>query len=598
MNIYSQRIETLRQLMNHEGIDAFMIPTSDYHNSEYVGDFFKVREFFTGFTGSNGTLIVTANEAGLWTDGRYFIQAANELEGTGITLYKMGEPDCPTIIEYLDASLSNGQTFAFDGRCVSAVWGSKQSKKMASNNIKIRYDIDPASSIWMDRPELSAESIFVIGDELAGESISSKISRVREAYHKKNANAIITTKLDEIMWLLNIRGNDIECNPVALSFLYIDDNQVLLFIQKEEINETVNDYLKGSDIEIKEYQDFNGFIADLKNINSILIDINSVNYTVYKELEKVTKPVFADSVIEKMKAVKNSTELQNIRKTYIEDSAVVTRFIYWLKQNVKNQALTEYTAAMKLDSMRAELDGFIGLSFPTISAYKGNAAMMHYEAGEEDAAVINADGMLLVDSGGQYMGGTTDVTRTIVLGDISDEIRKHYTLATVGMLRLADAKFIYGCTGRNLDIIARAPLWNIGIDYKCGTGHGIGYILNVHEGPQNIRWRYSQEVKEAALEAGMIVSDEPGVYVEDSHGIRIENILEIQKGMETSDGQFMRFEHLTYVPIDLEAIDKKWMTAEDIMLLNEYHKNVYNMIKPFMQNELEEEWLRQATKAV
>jgi Xaa-Pro aminopeptidase len=414
---------------------------------------------------------------------------------------------------------------------------------------------------------------------------------------KKNCGRYVLSKLDDIMWLLNIRGGDIECNPVALSYFVLTSDAAFLFIREREVTDALKDHLAKYSVTLRPYEEAGKFLAAYSGSGKTLFDGLDTSYSFYNTIKSRSEYVDAMNPTSIRKAVKNPTELENIRRVYIEDSATLTKFIFWLKKNAGKTPLTEYSAAMRLDGMRAKIKGFMDLSFPTISAYNANAAMMHYEATENDCADIKAEGMLLVDSGGQYLGGTTDVTRTIVLGKISDETKKHFTKVAIGMLNLANTHFLYGCSGRNVDIMAREPLWELGIDYKCGTGHGIGYILNVHEGPQNIRWHYNIDQPEATLEEGMIVSDEPGVYLEGKYGIRTENILEIKKGIKNGDGQFMHFDMLTYVPIDKDAIDVSVMEDKDIERLNAYHKAVYEKLHPFMSGE-DEEMLKAATAPV
>ncbi len=601
--IIKERLKKLRDKMSEAGIDYYMMPTSDFHNSEYSADFFKVREYFCGFDGSNGTLIVSADEAGMWTDGRYFIQAENQMKGTGVTLYKMMEPGVPTIKQYLKSNMREGQVLGFDGRVVSASIGEDLEKELSKMGVSLAIEQDLAEEIWTDRPELPCHDIYVLPDELCGMSFAEKLSVVREKMAEAGTRTYILSKLDDIMWLTNLRGNDVECNPVALSYAIITEDEFLLFVQDKEITDEVHEYCAKVNISLNGYDDFFAQVKAIITDSNILFDKRNTNFLTYKALLKKAKEagiclVNMKDPTELLKAQKNETELTNIREVYLRDSAKLTEFIYWVKTNVGKIPMTEYSAAMKLDSMRAELPGFIELSFPTISAYNGNAAMAHYEATEDNCAEVKAEGMLLVDSGGTYMGGTTDVTRTIVVGEISDEIKCHYTKTVAGMLRLSNAKFLEGCTGKNLDILARGPLWEIGIDYRHGTGHGIGYILNVHEGPQNIRWRFAPGQNEAPLLPGMIVSDEPGVYIEEEYGIRIENILEVVQRENTEYGQFLGFAHLTYAPIDLEAIDKKYMDTKDIYALNAYHKMVYDKISPLIDDKNVLEWLKKATHEI
>ncbi len=597
------RLEKLRAKMLENGIDYYMMPTSDFHNSEYSADFFKVREYFCGFDGSNGTLVVSKDFAGMWTDGRYFIQAENQMAGTGVELFKMMNPGVPTIEEYLAANMKEGQVLGFDGRVVSCSIGESLEKKLSKNKVTLKIDKDLAQDVWTDRPDLPCHDMYILSDELCGKSFKEKLSDVRKKMEEEGVKSHLLSKLDDIMWLTNLRGNDVECNPVALSYAYITMDEFYLFVQEKEVTQEVKAYCEKNEIILKDYHELTTFIDGLELSGDIMYDKRNTNFLTCKALLKKAESYKAElkncnNPTEIMKAVKNETELKNIREVYLRDSVKLTEFIYWVKNNVGKIPMTEYTAAMKLDSMRAELPGFIELSFPTISAYNANAAMAHYEATKDNAAEVKAQGMLLVDSGGTYMGGTTDVTRTIVVGEISDEIKKHYTGTVSGMLQLANATFMHGSTGRNVDIFARQPLWEMGIDYNHGTGHGIGYVLNVHEGPQNIRWRFAKGAEEAVLEPGMIVSDEPGVYIEGSHGIRIENIVEVVEKENNSFGQFLGFRHLTYAPIDLEAIDTKYMKPECIKLLNDYHKMVYDKVSPFIQDENIKSWLKEATRAI
>ena len=601
--VIKDRLLRLRNKMKEEGIDYYMMPTSDFHNSEYSADFFKVREYFCGFDGSNGTLVVSESEAGMWTDGRYFIQAENQMKGTGVVLFKMLEPGVPTITEYLMKNMKEGQVLGFDGRVVSTSIGENLEKKLSEKNVTLKFDKDLAEDVWTERPALPCHDMYVLPDDLCGMSFKEKLTVVREKMAEKGCKFYLLSKLDDIMWLTNLRGNDVECNPVALSYAIITENEFTLFVQGKEITDSVKAYCDKEGIILKDYHSLINEVGKTSMPGNVLFDKRNTNFLTYKTLVKKAEEAKVALKNEKdptelLKACKNDTEIKNIREVYVRDSAKLTEFIYWVKANVGKEEITEYSAAMKLDSMRAELPGFIELSFPTISAYNANAAMAHYEATEDNYAVVNPEGMLLVDSGGTYMGGTTDVTRTIVVGEISDEIKRTYTATVVGMLRLANANFLEGCSGKNVDILARQCLWDMGIDYKHGTGHGIGYILNVHEGPQNIRWRFTPGQNEAPLLPGMIVSDEPGVYIEGKYGIRIENILEVVKGDANEYGQFLRFAHLTYVPIDREAIDKKYMEPRDIKAFNDYHAEVYKRVSPLIKDPKILNWLREATREI
>ncbi len=593
-----ERLGLLREAMKRDGMDFYMIPTSDFHNSEYVDDYFKAREYFTGFTGSNGTLVVGQDMAGLWTDGRYFIQAARELEGTGVELFRMQEEGVPEIPDFLYGKMEEGQVLGFDGRTVSCKEGRKLEKKLAEGKgIKINYGKDLAAEAWEGRPELPCHKIMVLPEEVSGESAAEKLSKVRAKIKEAGAEYLLLSKLDDLMWLLNIRGNDIECNPVALSYGFLTKEEAYFFIQEQAVTEEFIRYAKENHIIVKSYDGIMDFLEGYDYKGKVLIDEANSNYALFKTVAGRAEYVSGDNPTELLKAIKNKTELAKMEEVYRKDSAALIKFIYWLKKNIGKREITELSAAEYLDNLRRDVEGFLDLSFPTISAYKDSAAMMHYEATEDNCKILAPEGMLLVDSGGQYMGGTTDVTRTIVLGRIEEEVKMHFTLVVAGMLQLTDAKFLYGCTGRNLDILARQPLWSRGIDYKCGTGHGIGYMLNVHEGPQNIRWRFTSAMKEAVIEEGMVISNEPGVYKEGSHGIRIENILVAKNEEKNGDGQFMGFDTLTFVPIDKDAIDTAYMQPADLERLNRYHAQVYEKTQEYLTDE-ECEWLREATAPI
>jgi len=592
MDYRIQRLQALRVEMQKKSIDYYIIPTSDFHNSEYVGGYFKIREWYSGFTGSNGTLLIGENFAGLWTDGRYFVQAEKELSGSGIELFRLGDEGVPTIPEYLFKTGKKGVRIGFDGRILRKFYVDRMLNCCQELEPVLICEEDLAGNLWEGRPLLSKEEIFVLPAEYRSRGIDEKAGLVRKKMEEEHADFLFVSKLDDIMWFYNIRGNDVECNPVALSYLYLTRDGMYLFVQKDALSPKAAEYLAENNVQIADYDDIFDFLENATAGLAGIADIEETSYLAASVIERKGRILPASNPIEKIKAVKTPDEIEHMRKFYLKDSAAVCKFIYHMKSH--GVGMTEYRAAEYLDNLRACIEGFKGVSFSTISAYGANAAMMHYEAKEHDCAMIEGKGFLLVDSGGQYPGATTDVTRTIAMGELTDDEKKYFTMVAVGMLRLQNAIFMEGCTGRNLDILAREPLWECGMDYKCGTGHGVGCYLNVHEGPHSIRWRYVKDIVETVLKEGMIVTDEPGVYLQDVMGIRTENVLLVKEMKKNSDGTFLTFDPLTFVPIDLEAIDTAYMETSDIRKLNGYHKLVFEKISPYLNAE-EREWLRMVT---
>ena len=593
-----QRIENIRDLMKEKNIYAYIVPSSDYHQSEYVGDYFKSREFMSGFTGSSGTLIISMDEAGLWTDGRYFIQAENELKDSGIKLFKMGEEGVPTIEEYLLEKLPKNSTLGFDGRVMSVKEGQSLANKLAFKGINIEYKYDLVNDIWKDRCSLPTEKAFLLGTEYSGESFSDKLSRIRAVMKEKKATTHILASLDDIAWLFNIRGRDVKSNPVVLSYAVISIDSVYLFIDKNKIGEDIRAELSKENVQIKGYEEVYEFIKNIDEDEVVLIDTSKVNYAIYNNIPSNVQKIEERNPSILFKSIKNEIELKNIRNSHIKDGVAFTKFMYWLKNNIGKIEITEISATQKLEEFRREQDKFIEPSFSTIAAYKDHAAMMHYSATEESNYKLEPRDLFLVDSGGQYFDGTTDITRTIALGPIPENVRKDFTNVVRGMIRLSKAKFLYGCRGYNLDILARGPLWEEGIDYKCGTGHGIGFVLNVHEGPNGFRWKVREDIDDRCiLEEGMVTTNEPGVYVENSHGIRIENEIVVRKAEKNEYGQFMDFEVITFAPIDLDAIDESLILKDEKIYLNNYHKQVYDKISPYL-NEEEKQWLKTYTREI
>ena len=594
----AERIKALRQEMKKRGIDMYIIPTSDFHESEYVGDYFKARKYITGFTGSAGTAVITEAEAGLWTDGRYFIQAENQLAGTPVTLYRMAEEGVPTVKEYVEQKLQEGQCLGFDGRVVNARAGEEYGKIAEAKKGKLYVTEDLVDLIWKERPNLPTEPAFLLIQEYAGESTQDKLARLRERMKETSASVHILTSLYDIAWLLNIRGGDIDHVPVVLSFLLVTEDGCCWYVNPTVLNEELRTYLKVNNIQVKGYQDIYGDVESLGAQEKVLLDKSVVNYCICSSLKESIIVVDKSNPTEEMKAVKNAVELENTKKAHVKDGVAFTKFMYWLKQNIGKIEITEISASDYLAKQREAQEHFLDLSFDTISAYGPNAAMMHYSATEESNAVLKPEGFLLVDSGGHYLEGTTDITRTIALGELTEQEKQHFTAVCRSNLNLANARFLYGCRGINLDILARGPLWDLGIDYRCGTGHGVGHILNVHEGPNGFRWRIVPERSDSGvLEEGMITTDEPGVYLEGEYGIRTENELICRKGEKNEYGQFMYFENITYAPIDLDAILPEEMSKAERQRLNDYHRMVYETLSPYLTEE-ECAWLREYTREI
>ena len=593
-----ERIENLRNILNEKEIYAYIIPSSDYHQSEYVSDYFKSREFMSGFTGSAGTLIVTQDEAGLWVDGRYFIQAEEQIKGSNIKLFKMGEENVPTIEEYLIDNMPKNSILGFDGKVISANEGKSYLEKLGFKNIDIEYDNDLVNLLWKDRDILPSEKAFSLDIKYCGESFSSKLNRLREEMKNKKATTHIITTLDDIAWLFNIRGNDVKYNPVVLSYAIITLDNVYLFIDDKKLDENILNELKKENVEIKNYNYIYEFVKEIKENEVVLLDPQKVNYSIYNNIPKNVQKIDMHNPIRDFKCIKNKVEIENIKRSHIKDGVAITKFMYWLKNNVGKIDISEISATKKLEEFRREQDLFIEPSFSTIAGYREHAAMMHYSATEETDYKLEPSDLFLVDSGGQYYDGTTDITRTFALGELSTDLKRHFTLVVRGMVRLSMAKFLYGCRGYNLDILARGPIWNEDLDYKCGTGHGIGFVLNVHESPNGFRWKVVPEREDSCiLEEGMITTNEPGIYIEGSHGIRIENELLTRKQKKNEYGQYMDFEVITLAPIDLDAIDPELMLENEKEYLNRYHKLVYDKISPFL-SEKEKQWLKKYTRSI
>ncbi|MBU5426095.1 aminopeptidase P family protein [Tissierella pigra] len=591
--VINERVKKLRELMKDKGISAYIVNTGDPHQSEYVADYYKGRVWISGFTGSAGIVVITQKEAILWTDGRYFVQAEKELKGSEYKLFKIAIPGFPTYTEWLRDNLNNGDTIGFDGKVYSQFAVENLEKEFKGKNIKFIDEYDLVGEIWTDRPSLPTEEAFIHELKYTGKTGKEKIEEVRAEMKKQGADYFLIGSLDDIAWLYNIRGRDVSNNPVVISYALISTDKSYLFTDKRKISSEVEAFLKENGVEIAEYNEVIDYISKIDKKTNIYIDKNRINRWLYKAIPSECNIVEGTDITTNLKGRKNPTEIQNQKNAYIKDGVALVKFLYWLDKNVGNIQVTEVSAQEKLLEFRKEQEGFIEPSFGTISAYKANAAMMHYSANENSNAEIKREGLYLVDSGGQYFDGTTDITRTVVMGPITEEEKRDFTLTLKGHINLGNARFLYGATGHSLDVLARYPLWQEGIDYKCGTGHGIGFLLNVHEGPHRI----APIVNTVVLEKGMVVSIEPGVYKAGSHGIRIENIVVVDEDIKTDSGQFMKFETLSFVPIDLEGVDVELLSEKERLWLNEYHKDVYNKLESYLSHE-EREWLKNETRSI
>lgn len=591
-----ERLTNLRAIMAEKGIDVYIVPTADFHQSEYVGEYFKARKYITGFSGSAGTAVITKDEARLWTDGRYFIQAAKQLENTTVELMKMGEPGVPELTAYLADILKPGDTLGFDGRVVSVGEGQEYADIAQAKQAKVAYHEDLIDLIWTDRPELSTAPAFSLGIEYTGESAEDKLARIREKMQEAGANVHVLTTLDDICWTLNIRGDDIEFFPLVLSYAIITMDTMELYIDERKLNDEMKADLAKINVNLHPYNDIYEDIRKLDENAAVLLDPGKLNYALFNNIPEHVRKIDGENPSILMKAMKNPVEIENIRKAQIKDSVAHVRFMKWLKENVRKIKITEISASEKLDEFRAEMGNFIRPSFEPISSYGEHGAIVHYVSSPETDVEVKEGGLLLTDTGAGFWEGSTDVTRTYALGEVSQEIKDHFTLVAISNLQLASAKFLEGCTGMVLDILSRKPFWDRNMNFNHGTGHGVGYLLNIHEGPAGFRWRY-RKGETAVLQEGMIITDEPGIYIEGSHGIRLENELLCCKGEKNEYGQFMYFDTITLIPMDLDAINPDIMTAEDKKLLNDYHKKVYETLSPYLNDE-EKAWLEKYTRAV
>ncbi len=591
-----KEITQLQQKMAEMSIDYYLVPTSDYHHSEYISNYFKCREYLSGFTGSAGTLLVSQTQAWLWADGRYHIQAQQELTGTGIHLMKDGLTGVPTLSDFLKDCMETGQTLGFDGRLYTSGFISGLKRKLSAKQILFVYDKDLVQEIWKDRPKLVAEPVYVYPERYAGTTVSEKIAAYRDYLMKYQADCQLLTSLTDIAWLFNLRGHDVACTPVFLSYAFLSLKEVILFIQEGVLTQEAKEYLQNNGIETRDYHSFYDFVKSIEHVR-MLVDYSDLNYCCYQSLSDTNTLLRAAKYTTSAKIIKNDTEIEHTRACHLRDGVYMTKFMYWLKNTIRKRSLSELEAAAYIDQLRLSDDLALDLSFETISAYGKNAAIVHYRPSAESNTVVEAKGMLLVDSGGHYLDGTTDITRTFILGPITEEEKLCYTTTCRSMLHLANAKFLTGCRGSNLDCLAREPMWELGIDFLHGTGHGVGHVLSVHEGPNNFRFRVNSGNLDAVLLPGMITTDEPGIYQAEKFGIRIENELLCKKWKQNQYGQFLEFEYLTYAPIDLDGIEPDLMNEQEKQWLNDYHKKVYEKISPYLSKD-ERKWLKEYTREI
>ena len=590
----NDRIEKLRNVMKEKNIFAYIIPSADYHQSEYVGEFFKGRQFISGFTGSAGTVVITPEKAILWTDGRYFLQADKELATSCVELYKMGEENVPTTFEYIENEVPEGSKIGFDGRAISAAMGAGLEASLSKKNITISYEGDLLDEVWEDRPALSDAKAFLLDVKYSGEDFTSKIARVRKSMKDCGATTHILTSLDDIAWLFNIRGGDVKYNPVVLSYAVVTLDKAILFVDENKLNDEIKASFGEEVVEIKGYFEIDEFVKTIEKEEVVLVDSNKINYTILKNIPEGVKVLNSMNPSTIFKAEKNPVEIANTKQAHIRDGVAVTKFMYWLKNNIGKVEITEISAADKMTELRKEQGQFIEPSFASIAGYGANGAIVHYSATEESNTTLEPKGLFLLDSGGQYFDGTTDITRTFALGSLTEEEKSNFTSVARAMIRLSGAKFLYGVNGYYLDILARGIMREQGLNYNHGTGHGIGHVLNVHEAPNGFR---CDNRNLATLEEGMITTNEPGFYKAGSHGIRLENEMLCKKGIKNEYGQFMEFEPLTIAPLDLDAIDVNLMNEDEKAYLNEYHKMVFDTVSPFLTAE-ETEWLKEYTRAI
>lgn len=622
-NLIQLRLKKIRERMQEEKIDAWLVLSSDYHNSEYVGQHFKCREYMSGFTGSAGSILIFQDEAGLWTDGRYFLQAEKELEGSGIKLFRNGEEQVPELEEYLAEKLQKHSLIGVDGRTISVNAYRRLKKILRQKQVNICLDKDLVGDIWQDRPKMSCQPVWELKLCYAGRSRSEKIERIRSKLYKEGADSTIISSLEDIAWTLNIRGSDINCTPVAISYLVIEKTSVLWFVQMEAVNKTLQEKLYKDGINLYNYHQISDYLLKKSGNQIIYLDPDRTNMSIYQILasrKEVSEEILEGKNLTLVeKAVKNNIEIENMRLAHRKDAVACIKFIYWLKKQINgiqenqdhvnqdtdmakkingNNGITETLVAKKLEEFRATQENYVGPSFDTIVGYAHHGAIIHYHALPETDLLLKAENLVLIDSGGHYLEGTTDITRTIALGELTWEQKHCYTLVLKGNIRLAAAKFKYGCAGINLDCLARQVLWQEGMDYEHGTGHGVGYLLNVHEAPNSFRRMVSESREECMkMEPGMITSNEPGVYLPGKFGIRLENLVLCIELEKTDFGRFLGFETVTLVPFERDAILVEELEMWEKEWLNQYHRKILKEVGQYLEQD-EFEWLKEVTAEI
>ena len=590
--IINKRTDALRALFEKEGIQALIIPSTDPHLSEYVAPHWKSREWISGFTGSAGTVVITSKKAGLWTDSRYFLQAAQQLEGTGIELFKEMLPETPGIPAFLSANLQKGDVVGIDGKMFSATEVELLQEELERSGISVKSISDPMNRLWTDRPPMPEAPAFVYETKYAGKSFTEKLLLIRKEMEKAGAEALLLSALDEIAWTLNLRGNDVHCNPVVVSYLLIDEKGVHYFIQPQKVTNELTAYLKENGIAIHSYEDIEYFLNNLEAEN-ILVNPAKTNYAIYSAICPDCQIIQGASPVTLLKAIRNKQEIEGIHSAMQRDGVALVKFLKWLEEVVPTGQETEISVDRKSHAFRAAQPLYMGESFDTIAGYKEHGAIVHYEATPETDVPLKPEGFLLLDSGAQYLDGTTDITRTIALGNLTKEEMTDYTLILKGHIALAMAVFPEGTRGAQLDVLARMPIWKHRMNFLHGTGHGVGHFLNVHEGPQSIRMNENP----VTLQAGMVTSNEPGVYKAGSHGIRTENLVLTVPAGEGMFGNYLKFETITLCPICKKGIIKELLTNEEMDWLNSYHQTVYEKLSPSLNNE-EKEWLKEACSSI